>query len=158
MTDEPKRGPGRPRRETVDGENDVIRQPLQTEDENPAKVLYDEAEARRRENTAIAQYNVEQELADQADLAKRQELEDKAAAKARKDAKRAYNGSTVEVLIVRKYVPTYRTDAEGDLVAQDNSSANPKEVQPGTTLNLPKDEAARAVKLGIAEITANSFG
>lgn len=61
----------------------------------------------------------------------------------------------IEVVTLRKYVPHGFVGEDG---AWRRQAAEIKEsVPPGTVLALPAEEAERALKAGIAQITANSF-
>jgi hypothetical protein len=67
----------------------------------------------------------------------------------------AVDDKLIEVQIVRKYAPMGFENVFGAYIPQ---PAEIKEtVAPGTVMRLPSKEAQRAISLGIAVITANSF-
>lgn len=68
----------------------------------------------------------------------------------------------IEVLIARKYAPmgVYEAEEDGEWYEYTQTEGDQPRltIASGRTARLPKQEALRAVKAHIAEITANSFG
>lgn len=151
MTNDERRGPGRPRRED---QPDVLRQPLAPEGDQNLEVQ-EEAERQRAEARAVNTLNAQREAEDAQQNEERRLADLKEAEKARKKAKKSFEGPTIEVLLTRKYVPTHLVDSEGDLI--ENTGTVLTEMPAGTTLKLPKEEAVRAINLGVAQITSKSF-
>jgi hypothetical protein len=65
--------------------------------------------------------------------------------------------ATIEVELLRKYVPENIVNEDGSLAAQPNDQNNVP-LAAGTIVRLPKKEASRVVQRGIATLTDNSFG
>lgn len=60
----------------------------------------------------------------------------------------------MEVLLLRNYAPVHIENDDGEMVKQGEIK---QKLLAGATPRLPKTEAARALKLGIAQVTENTF-
>jgi hypothetical protein len=99
----------------------------------------EEGEAQERSAVASANYNAAQQAADDGDDAP----------KTRKKKDRM-----IEVLTLKKYTPHNVDDGFGNQIP---NTGVMQTVPVGTTLQLPEAEAQRALQLGIAQVTDNTF-
>lgn len=74
--------------------------------------------------------------------------------------KPTFSGDTIggeplmEVLLLKTYAPVHIENDMGEMVPQGEIK---QKIAAGSTVRLPKTEAARALKLGIAQVTENTF-
>lgn len=153
MSDEVKRGPGRPRR-----------------NENEPGVPYLPEQIDERETTEKPTDGRPQQVGYVNEMPNHPDFHDNPLVEITTDHP-DYNGvpgpvpkGCIEVEIVRRYVPEVRindagnavSDGDGGHRAQDNAGQGAT-LAPGRIVRLPKKEAARLIKNGVATTTENSF-
>lgn len=153
MSNEPRRGPGRPpNTPTVPNHapDDASGGLLGNQVGEGRAREQEEAEQVERQRREQEEANAEQAAMDAVSAAEAHDarLREEAAAKKKKAE------ALVEVKLNRDYRPADSISDEGKLVGNDEVG---QKISAGATISLPKREAARALKLGIASATDRTF-
>lgn len=150
---EERRGPGRPPKQREDFQpqpsDTASGGRLGTQVGEPKRIQQEEAEERDEQRRDIDEYNQAKANEDAMSATRAQELQ-----QIEEDKKRKKGEKSVEVHLERDYRPADEIGEDGAL--RDSGDVGQK-IPAGTTIRLPKAEAARALKLGIARATDRTF-
>lgn len=157
MADEQKRGPGRPRKEHEPGVG------------NPPEFVPDIPVEDERETTDKPTDGRPQQVGYVEEMPKHPDFHDNKLVEISEgpsvgpEPTGKAPAGTVEVEIVRGYVPSVRLDENGNPVKkggdfeETDNDAGGEKLMPGRIVRLPKKEAAGLIKSGAATTTDNSF-